>query len=308
MVDYDKMLLSAAESGSLDDIKKALENGADVNTKETDFKQTALHKASSAGHVEIVEYLLKNGADPLLLDGVDMTPLHLAARDGRTRTVRFLLDNMKEVPERILNDVIHVAHMSVYGNPDIQQMLEDYRVKSVKPSTSGSQEVDKELLDAAHDGDLEAAKKALADGGNVEIVDGRGMKPIHWAALRGHKEIVDALLEKGADVNGRNSAEWTPLMHASLEGHLDIAKLLIEHGAEVNAKTYVSGTALMFASGKGHESIVRLLLSAGADPRIQIEGTDDEDGMTAIDYAFRAGEIGITNLLLDARDKLDGDV
>ena len=73
MADFNKMLLSAAESGDLDGVNEALNQGADVNTIEADFKQTPLHKASSGGHVEIVKILFEHGADPLMQDGVDMT-------------------------------------------------------------------------------------------------------------------------------------------------------------------------------------------------------------------------------------------
>ncbi|MHA2072722.1 MAG: ankyrin repeat domain-containing protein, partial [Candidatus Thorarchaeota archaeon] len=286
-------------------VKTALEQGADISTTDEWMKQTALHKAASQGHVEIVEYLIEKGADILKTDGVDMTPLHLAARDGRTRAAKCLLETPVQIPERILNDAMHVGTMSVTGNPVIVKMIEDYRVKMAKPSTSGRKDADSRLQEAAHDGNFEDVRLAIENGADVETIDGRGMKAIHWAALRGHKDIVEILLEKGADVNGKNTAEWTPIMHASMEGHIEIVKLLLKKGAKVNAQTYVDGTALMFASGNGHEEIVNLLLSVGADPRMKISGSDSEDGTTAIDYASRAGHMTIANMLLDARDALD---
>ncbi|MFX0055009.1 MAG: ankyrin repeat domain-containing protein [Promethearchaeota archaeon] len=305
MSEANDLLLKAAESGNLEGVKAALEQGADISATDEWMKQTALHKAASQGHVEIVEYLIEKGADVLLLDGVDMSPLHLAARDGRIRVARFLLEQPVRIPERILNDAMHVGNMSVTGNPDIVKMIEDYRVRMAKPSTNGRDDPDSQLQEAAHDGDVEGARSAIKNGADVEAVDGRGMKPIHWAALRGHAEIIAVLIENGADVNGKNSADWTPIMHSSMEGHIEIVKLLLEKGAEVNAKTFVAGTALMFASGNGHEEVVKVLLSAGADPRMEISGSDSEDGTTAIDYAWRAGHMTIANLLLDARDALD---
>ncbi|MFW9889160.1 MAG: ankyrin repeat domain-containing protein [Candidatus Thorarchaeota archaeon] len=305
MSEANELLLKAAEEGDLEGVKTALERGAEISVTDEWMKQTALHKAASHGHVEIVEFLIEKGADILKMDGVDMTPLHLAARDGRTRAAKALLETSVQIPERILNDAMHVGSMSVTGNPAIVKMIEDYRVKMARPSTSGSKEADSQLHESAHDGDLEGVKQAIANGADVEATDGRGMKPIHWAALRGYKEIVVVLLESGADVNGQNSAEWTPVMHASMEGHIEIVRILLDNGAEVNAQTYVAGTALMFASGNGHKQVVKLLLSAGADPRMEISGSDGEDGTTAIDYAWRAGHTAIANLLLDARDALD---
>ncbi|MFW9893065.1 MAG: ankyrin repeat domain-containing protein [Candidatus Thorarchaeota archaeon] len=306
MEETNKLLLQAAKEGNLEAVKTSLKNGADINFKDEDFKQSALHLAASGGHIEVVRFLIDNGADLLQMDGVDMTPLHLAARDGWTSIVILILNKAEEIPERILNDVIHVGSMSVYGRPEIVQILEDFRVAQVKPSISGHDEADKNLLESAEVGDFEGVKKALDDGANPKAVDGRGMKSIHWAALRGHYEIVSILLDRGADVNSSNSADWTPIMHASMEGYFEIVELLIQNGANVNAKTYVSGTALMFASGKGHKKIVELLLESGADSSIEIEGTNEEDGMTASLYAQREGHTEIVRILQQASSQLKG--
>jgi len=72
-------------------------------------------------------------------------------------------------------------------------------------------------------------------------------------------------------------------------------KILLERGADVNTRTVVSGTALMFASGKGHKEIVEILLDA--DPFIMIEGTEGDDGMTALSYALRGGHLSIVEIL-----------
>ena len=298
----DENLLAAAENGDLDAVKVALEEGADINVQNKFLKESALHIAASRGFLSIVQLLLENDADFLLLNATDMTALHLAARDGQTRVVEFLLETADQIPERILNDIISVASMSVYGRPEIVQMLEDYRVAQAKPSTDGDDKTDAILLEASENGNLDDVRKALEDGANVSVIDGRGMMPIHWAALRGHEQIVRALVDSNANVNSTNSAEWTPIMHASLEGHIGIVKLLLQKGAEVNARTYVSGTALMFASGRGHIEIVKLLLEAGADSSIEIEGTNDEDGMTALTYALREGHDAIVKILEKTRN------
>ncbi|MFW9965045.1 MAG: ankyrin repeat domain-containing protein [Candidatus Sifarchaeia archaeon] len=293
-------LIAAAETGNLDAVKEALESGADIDAQNEYMKDSALHLAASRGHLKIVQYLLEKEANLLLTNATDMTPLHIAARDGQTQVVQFLLEKAGKIPERVLNDIIHVASMSVYGRPEIVQMLEDFRVEQAKPSTSSAEKEDSILLEAAEVGNLEDAQKALEKGANVNVIDDRGMMPIHWAALRGHFQIVHTLLDGNANVNSTNSAEWTPIMHASFEGHSKIVKILIERGAEVNARTYVSGTALMFAAGKGHLEVVRILLDAGADPTIQIVGTESEDGMTSLTYALREGHDEIVEVLRKA--------
>jgi ankyrin repeat protein len=303
MKDEDKELLEAAEAGDLEGVKKALEKGAKIDAQSEFFSESALHIASSKGFLEIVEFLVDQGADILLLNGTDFTPIHLAARDGRIRVVEFLLSKVEKIPERLIWDMINVGQMSVDGDPRIVQMLENYSVKLAKPSTGSVEDAEASLLEGAHDGNLEQVITALEAGAEIEVVDNRGMTPIIWAALRGHLDVVKALLERGANINSTNWAGWTPLMQACAQLHEELAKFLVEQGADIHMKTKYSGTALIFAAGTGQYELTKYLLDKGADPFVEITGTDDEDGMTALSYARREGYDDVIKLLEKAMSK-----
>ena len=307
MSEEDKELLEAAEAGNLERVKKALDNGAKIDAQSEFFSESALHIASSKGFLEIVEFLVDQGADILLLNATDFTPIHLAARDGRLSVVEFLLNKAEQIPERLLNDMMHVGQMSVDGDPRIVQMLEDYRVKQAKPSTGSTENAEAMLLSASHDGDVDQVIAALDAGAEIEVVDDRGMTPIIWAALRGHLDVVKVLLEKGANINSTNWAGWTPLMQACAQRHADLAKFLVEQGADIHMKTEYSGTALIFAAGTGQYELTKFLLDKGADPFVQITGTYEEDGMTALSYAQREGYDDVIKLLQDAMSNTLGD-
>jgi ankyrin repeat protein len=303
MKEEDKELLEAAEAGDMEGVKKTLEDGANIDAQNEFFSESALHIASSKGFLEIVEFLVDQGADILLLNATDFTPIHLAARDGRTKVVEFLLSRAEEIPERILSDAMHVGQMSVDGDPRIVQMLENYRVKQAKPSTDSVDEAETNLLEGAHDGNIEQVIAALKAGAEIEVVDNRGMTPIIWAALRGHQDVVKVLLEKGANINSTNWAGWTPLMQACAQRHEELARFLVEQGADIHMKIKYSGTALIFAAGTGQYELTKFLLDKGADPFVEITGTDDEDGMTALSYAQREGYDDVTKLLEEAMSK-----
>ena len=74
--------------------------------------------------------------------------------------------------------------------------------------------------------------------------------PLHYAALKGQKEIAELLIAKGADVNAKYDRGWTPLLWAAREGHKEIAELLIAKGADVNAKDDGGATPLDLAFGE----------------------------------------------------------
>ena len=96
-----------------------------------------------------------------------------------------------------------------------------------------------DLHAAAKSGDLESAKMAMAVGVDLnQQEDVHGLTPLSWAALTGNSEIVDLLLESGADVNARNRDGGTALHAAVFLGQSDVAQQLLNAGADVNAEDW----------------------------------------------------------------------
>lgn len=91
--------------------------------------------------------------------------------------------------------------------------------------------------------------------------------------------------EGGYDINDQDNAGNTALHEAALQGHIEIVELLIENGADVNIKSIemFGDTPLIDASANGHLDVVKYLLKNGADPTIRnakgltaFESVDDE--------------------------------
>jgi ankyrin repeat protein len=110
----------------------------------------------------------------------------------------------------------------------------------------------------------------------------------------GLTEIVQLLLEKGADANAQTVEHGTALYRASEKGFVEIVQLLLEHGAQVNAQAGEHGTALYRASKKGFVKIVRLLVEHGAD--VNAQGARYGNALQA---ASANALIEIVKLLLD---------
>lgn len=85
------------------------------------------------------------------------------------------------------------------------------------------------------------------------------------AAAQGDLELVQKLLEGGADVNNTDVWGHTPLISACWGGHKEIVQVLLAHGADVNETTPGGKTAVHFAKKVGHPEIVELLIAAGAE-------------------------------------------
>jgi hypothetical protein len=107
--------------------------------------------------------------------------------------------------------------------------------------------------------------------------------PLHSAAYYGNLEVVQKLIEYGADIGAEDQDGRTPLYDGS-EGHFpkdcSVLRLLLEHGADVNARTKRGETPLLRASFCGALEVVRVLLEHGADVTAK-----DDRGRTALHVA-----------------------
>lgn len=114
---------------------------------------------------------------------------------------------------------------------------------------------------------FDTAMMLIAKGANVNAASNLNVTPLLLAVSKGHKELVDLLIRKGADVKVVTSDKiydeysWTPLHYAAKKGFKDIAKLLIAAGADVNAKSDDGKTPLDLALA---EDIKQTLIDLGA--------------------------------------------
>jgi ankyrin repeat protein len=84
------------------------------------------------------------------------------------------------------------------------------------------------------------------------------------ATYAGNVEAIKRLLEKGADINQRDASGDTSLILAARFGKLGVVKILLEKGADINATNRRGDTALNWAIGNEHKDIVKLLLEKRA--------------------------------------------
>ena len=111
-----------------------------------------------------------------------------------------------------------------------------------------------------------------------------------------HDEVIELLIDWGADVNASDLTGLTPLMGASIGGHAEAARVLLERNARVNAATVDGRTALMYSSMFRHKQVCLTLIAAGASV-----GARDRDGMSAADRARTHGDLEMLALLYRAQ-------
>lgn len=110
-----------------------------------------------------------------------------------------------------------------------------------------------------------AGIQTLLDQGADINTEFETQTPLCLAASDGNIEMVEYLINAGADVNKANVKGVTPLMFATISKHGEVASLLIDKNADINAMDWFKNTALYFAVNKNDVSTARLLLERGAD-------------------------------------------
>lgn len=129
------------------------------------------------------------------------------------------------------------------------------------------------FMEAAAKGDRGAIEKFLEKGMDVNAKNSYDKTALMFAAYEGQSEIVAFLIEKGADVKIKRSDGSTVLMNAALSGNLETVQLIVQHGADINAvsEEFFGGTPLINAAISGNSKIVTFLIDNGADPLIRTE-------------------------------------
>lgn len=162
----------------------------------------------------------------------------------------------------------------------------------------------RDLLKAATSNDINKLKLLLANGALIDYTNTNGQSALTKASGKGHYDIVDFLLSKGALNDGAHIA----LNSACKGGHTEVAKLLIDTGISVNfkglsikGKSLSYATPLISACDSKNISTVEMLLDKGADVNLHGLGSS----LTPLMHVCIDGNEAIYTLLIEKEANID---
>jgi uncharacterized protein len=291
----------AAHRDDVDSADLLIRAGAKVNAA-NDLGVTPLWLASENGSAAMVRRLLQAGANPNLALLAGETPLMIASRGGYAEVAEQLIARRANVNARAKRGQTALMWAVAQQHPAVVKVLiangADIHAKSdvwsqvmaVPPhgrleyNKAIPHGADTALLFAARAGDLESAKLLVAAGANVNDADAWGVSAAVMAAHSGFTDIVEFLLDKGANVNA-DAAGFTALHAAIMRRDERLVTVLLAHGADPNAvlRTWtptrrssrdwnfapelVGATPFWLAARLAQPNLMRLLLERGADPK-----------------------------------------
>ena len=165
--------------------------------------------------------------------------------------------------------------------------------------------LDDQLFTAAEGGDAAAVERLAGEGASADAKNEDGEYPaVVAAAVKGHTEVVEALLRLGCDPSAPGQNGFTALMWAARWGRGGIVGALLEHGgAELDAADNDGVTALMGVALKGQAAVAAQLVEAGAGATLRATGGGpDWEGKTALEIAEAEGRAEIVALLRPAAE------
>jgi ankyrin repeat protein len=170
---------------------------------------------------------------------------------------------------------------------------------------------DRELLDAVTYGHLDSVRRLLKEGADPKARDEQGRTGLHIAMTQtgasysgGGRELAAIFMNRGVDVNDRDSSGAAPLHHAVRdEGYYTTMRIsdLLTFGADLEARDSRQRTPLHCAALKGKKAdAVKLMIEKGAEVNVA-----DEGGATPLHYAAKSGDVDAIRLLIKAGADLE---
>ncbi|XP_078137584.1 ankyrin repeat domain-containing protein 16 isoform X3 [Sander vitreus] len=316
-----KLLVKLTQEGQLSSLDKRITLGGSAAVQTVSSKHfgrsgdTLLHYAARKGHLDIVEYLIKQvGMDVEVYNNDYKRPLHEAASMSHQACVSYLLREGAKVDSLKKADWTPLMMACTRRNLAVIQELLCHGADPALRNKDGWNS----FHIACREGDPLVIQHMLLVAPDVWKTASKTRRtPLHTAAMHGCEEVVRILLERcGYTPDSADSCGVTAFMDAVRNGHISVARLLLEKhqacptaadilGAQAVHQVAVTGqdealrylvrdlnvdvnhratgiqlTALHYAAKEGHTSTIKTLLELGADLHVR-----DKKGKTALHMA-----------------------
>ncbi|XP_039432348.1 uncharacterized protein LOC120415041 [Culex pipiens pallens] len=299
-------LHAAATGGSEEILELLLEQGSGIDINSycqaitKNYAATPLCQACANGNLKAAQVLLKQGANmhlaATIASNVALKPIHWAARSDSADIIQLLAAHGADINSTTTdNGRTPLYFACVYNAKQALRVLLDMGANTDLCTTNGEWQGWKPLHRAAQRGLLEVVEILINHGASIDPTES-GLTALHAVATGGSSEILESLLEKNIDINGKwGEDEVTPLFQACFYKHSNIVKLLLEHGADVNLGTCNGYMPIHQAARNDCTEIMELLVSKGAN----INCTTTDNGHTPLFEATLHNAKHAVKLLLD---------
>jgi len=314
-------IVAAIKKNDINILKYLIEDeGFNINCKDTldhgRYRNThsPLTVAIERRNLEIVKYLIHQGADLKNKNIYDINPLSTAIKYRNLDIIKYLLQYDVDINNEYYNDKEKPIDLSFRrGNEDIINCLLDHGATVHEKISLG-------VIIDSNDRNLNLIKKIFEKGGSEFSVNKNNCF-LHLAIENNSPATVKFLLEKGLNINQQYDDQGTPLMTAILNDDIKTVTYLIEKGANIDqegkikliindrrGEKYIKYifTPLMCALFKNNLRLAKYLINTGADIYKSCEKIDNtgKNKFTALEWSAKHCNKEINHYLLNVSKKI----
>jgi ankyrin repeat protein len=232
-------IIGAAKTGDLTKVKGLIEKDQSLIRIKDETGRTALHWAARGVHVEVLSYLVSQGADVNSTDINGVTPLHSVCSRGHVEAARILTENGAD-PAATMSDMSTPLHLAVVNG---SEELVDLLIQNGAPLQTKDYKNDSPLHAAAHAEkwdvvDLIVNHVSAQNSDILNSADFDGNTILHLACRAGRQETIRDILSKNADFGIRNTLGQTAYNIAVQGGFNEAGELLVQHGADTKSQMF----------------------------------------------------------------------
>ncbi len=297
---YQNDIYKAASNGDLSKVKEFLSQDPNFNINE----DCLLRDAVESGNVELVKFLIDNGANVNCISKkYHLYPLRDAFNKGDLEMVRFLIERGADVNIQAgaFKPLQQLAFHTEMDLPEIAQLLID-KGALVDADSKSRSKIWSPLLLATKYGNSGVVEVLLKNGADPNHKDENGNSSLIWAVLQKRKNvpksdylnIISSLLRYKANMNEANDKGYNAVHYAIYNRRIPEVQLFLANGADPNL-TFGKASALAMAIQKKSFPLVKILVEAG----VNINKVS-ETGESALHFAVAHQTYEIAEFLLDS--------
>ena len=229
----------ASKFGHLEIVNRLLQRPIKNLNKLDTWGRTPLQLASRKGYSKIVLRLLIAGAVVGRPSWGNDNPLHVACAAGHFETAQVLLKYGADIGADDDGETESPLHNACYSDLDDGRIIEILCLAGAKVDALDGPEmvIVGETAESADDPSRDSTEpnpddESKSDASDYELEN--PLRPLHIAAIEGKPRMARALIENGACVDSADSKGKTPLFYACTKGNFEVVEVLIELGADIN--------------------------------------------------------------------------
>lgn len=251
-----------------------------------------IHTAST---IQELEKALEKGEAIDQTNHEGHTALMIACKRGNFEVVDFLLDHGANPNSSGQNH--NKSPLTIASSEGFSRIAE--RLVQAGAEINSKKDGSTALYFACVAGNIDVIEKLLELGAETEVSTLIGCTPLMWACTQGNVDVVDRLLKGGAKVNACSVDGSTAFLWACEGGQLGIIDRMVIYGADIHRSNKHGVSPLLTAVRQGHVEAVDRLLSLGCDVN-----SCDLNHETVLMHACMMGKVEIVKLLLGSSPDL----